>query len=94
MIIIKLTSTQYPNLPLFLLLAKHLWYSQGYHFQVMPQMEGETTMMMHNITPVLIFKYREDVKIQFFPEAVEAKKYDYWYETLKRVMYKIVKNMA
>ena len=38
MIISKLTSTKYPNLPLFLYVEKHFWSSQGYHFQFIPHM--------------------------------------------------------
>ena len=62
MIIIRLTSTQYPNLTLFLPVYKHFWSSQGYHFQSMPHMNEEAIMMMHNLIPVLILKYRDNVK--------------------------------
>ena len=83
MIISKLTSTKYPNLHLFLLVDKHYWSSQVYHFQFMPHMEEEVTMMMHNLVPVITSKYRGGVKIYFFPEAVEATKDYCWDETLK-----------
>ena len=46
-------------------------------------MEEEATMMMHNLIPVLIFKYEDYVKIYFFPYALEATKDDYWDNTLK-----------
>ena len=49
-------------MPPFLSVDKHLWSSQGYHFQFMPHMEEEATMMINNIIPVLTFKYGEDVK--------------------------------
>ena len=39
MIIIKLTSTKYPNLPLFLLIDKHFWCLQVYHFHLIPYIE-------------------------------------------------------
>ena len=55
-------STKYPKLPLFMSVKKQFWYSQGYHFQFMPYMEEETTMIMHNLIPVLIFKYGDDTK--------------------------------
>ena len=86
MIISKFKSTKYPNLPIFLPLDKHFCSSQGYHFQLMTHMEEESTMMMHNLISVLIFKYGDDVKTYFFTEAVEAAKDDYWDDTLKRVM--------
>ena len=62
---------------------KHFWSSQGYHFQFMPHMEEEATIMMKNIIPVLIFKYGYDMKTYFFPEAVEAAKDNYWDDMLK-----------
>ena len=62
MMISKLTSNKYPNLPLFLSVNKHFWYSQGYHFQFILKMEEEETMMIHNKTPVLKYKYGDDVK--------------------------------
>ena len=49
---------------------------------------------LHDITPVIIFKYGDDVKTYFFPEAVEATKDDYWENSLKRVMCKTHENMA
>ena len=51
-------------------------------------------MMMHNLIPVLIFKYMYDVKTNFYPEDAEAAKYNYWYDILKIVMCKTDKNMA
>ena len=50
--------------------------------------------MMHNLIPVLIFKYMYDVKTNFYPEDAEAAKYNYWYDILKIVMCKTDKNMA
>ena len=91
MIISKLESTKYPILPLFLSVDKHFCYSQGYQFQFMPHMEEEATTMMHNLISVLILNYGDDVKTYFLPEALEAAKYDYWYNTLKRVMCKTEK---
>ena len=41
MIISNLTSTQYTNLPLIMLVDKHYWSSQGYYFQFMPHMDEE-----------------------------------------------------
>ena len=61
-ILSNFTSTQYPNLPLFLSVDKHFWSSQGYHLQFMSHMEEEATMMMHNIIPVLTFKNGDDMK--------------------------------
>ena len=60
----------------------------------MTHMEEEATMMMQNLIPVLIFKYGDDVKTYFFPEAMESAKDDYWDEKLKRVMCNTEKNMA
>ena len=74
LVISNFTSTQYPNLPLFMLVDKHFCSSQGYHFQFMPHMEVEATMMMHNIIPVLTFKYRYELNTYFYPEAEEAAK--------------------
>ena len=62
MIISKWKPTKYPDLTIFLLVDKHLWTSQGYHFQFMPYTEKEETITMHNIIPVLIFNYVDDVK--------------------------------
>ena len=50
--------------------------------------------MVHNLIPVLIFKYRDDMNTYFFPEAVEATKDDYWDENSKIVMCKTDKNTA
>ena len=41
---------------------------------------------MHNLIPVLTFKYRDDMKTNFFPYELEATKDNYWNDTLKRVM--------
>ena len=57
----------------------------------MPHMEEKATMSINNITPVSTFRYGDDVKTYFLPEALEAAKYDYWYNTLKRVMCKTEK---
>ena len=57
-------------------------------------MEEEATMMIHNLIPVLIFKYRDYVNTYFLPEAVEASKDCHWNDTLKIVMCKTDKNMA
>ena len=62
MMIIKLTSNQYPNLPLFLSVDKHLWSSHGYHFYFMTHMKEEANMMMHTLIPVQIFNYGDYVK--------------------------------
>ena len=43
----------------------------------MPHMEEEATTMMHNIIPLIIFKYGDNMKNYFFTEAVEAAKDDY-----------------
>ena len=72
----------------------HLWSSQGYHFQFMPHMEEEANVMIHNLIPVLIFKYREDRRAYFFPEAGEAANDDYLDDTLNIVMCNTDKNMA
>ena len=40
-------------------------------------------MIMHNLIPALIFKYGDNMKTYFFPEAVEAAKNDYWDDTIK-----------
>ena len=79
-------STKYPNLPLFLLVDKHLWSSQEYHFQFMSHMGDEETVMTHNLIPVLIFKYEDEAKTYCFPEDAETAKYDYWDKNLKGVM--------
>ena len=94
MMIRKWTPNKYPNLSLFLSEDKLFWYSQRYYFQFIIHMEEEKNVMMHNITPVLTFKYGDYGKTYFHPEAVEAAKYDYWYDTLKRVMCKIDENMV
>ena len=44
---------------------KKIWSPQGYHFQFMPHMEEEATMMMHNIITVLNLKSGDDVKSSF-----------------------------
>ena len=56
---------------------KHFWCSQEYHLPFMPHMEEEATTMMHNIIPLIIFKYGDNMKNYFFTEAVEAAKDDY-----------------
>ena len=50
--------------------------------------------MIHNLIPVLNYKYGEDVKNQFFPEALESAKDDYWDEELKKIMCKTDKNIS
>ena len=65
MMISNLMSKKYRNLPLFLLVEKYFWSSQGYHFHLIPHIEEEATMMMHNLIPVLIFRYRDNVKNNF-----------------------------
>ena len=89
----QLFSTKYPNLPLFLSVDKHFWSSSGYHFQFMPHMAEEATMMMHNLIPVLTFFYGEEAKRYFHPEAVDAAKDDYWDDDLKRVVCSSDENM-
>ena len=85
-LICQLLSTKYPSLPLFLSVDKHFWSSAGYHFQFMPHMEEEATMMMHNLIPVLAYHHGDKVKKYFYPEAVAAAKEDYWDDKLKRVV--------
>ena len=51
-------------------------------------------MMMHNLIPVLLFKYGDGMKTYFYPEALEAAKDDYWDEYIKIVMWKTGKNMS
>ena len=60
----------------------------------MPHTEEKATTMMHNIIPLIIFKYGDNMKNYFFTEAVEAAKDDYWDDTLKILMCKTDKNMA
>ena len=72
MMISKFTSNKYTNLIIFLSVDKHFWSSQGYHFQFMTHMEEEANMMIHNITPVIIFNDGDDVRTYFSPEAVDA----------------------
>ena len=43
----------------------------------MPHIEEEATTTMHNLIPVLIFKYGDDMKTYFFLEALEAAKDNY-----------------
>ena len=86
--------TKYPNLPLFLLVYKHFWSSQGYHFQFMPHMEDKETTLMHNLTSVLILKCGDNVKTYFLPEDVEAAKDKYWDKNIIRVMCKIDENIS
>ena len=57
-------------------------------------MEEKATMSINNITPVSTFRYGDDVKTYFLPEAVEAAKDYYLDNTLKIVMYKTGGNMA
>ena len=49
---------------------------------------------MHNLIPVLTFKYMDDLRTYFFPEVVDAAKDYYWYNAIKIVMCKTDKNMA
>ena len=60
----------------------------------MSNMEDEETMMIHNLIPVIIFRYGDDVKTYFFPDYLETTKDNYWDDTLKTVMSKTDKNMA
>ena len=57
MMISKWTPNQYSNLSLFLSEDKQLCSSQRYYFQYIIHMEEEATAIMHNLTPVLTFKY-------------------------------------
>ena len=51
-------------------------------------------MIIHDLTPVLTFRYREDVKTSFFQEVVEVAKDNYWEKTLKIVTCNIDNNLA
>ena len=52
----------------------------------MPQLVEEAELVMHNLIPYFLHKYREQSKLYFSNEALKDTKEDRWDEETKRVI--------